>query len=178
MGGGGGSKPVWNFSENSSDLLTLPVPNHGWCSPKLSNCQTKNHMWLWPAIVSALPSPDITEISPLTLKVTIKWNTVCIVLKQMTLCSQHIQYIHKTCRSCNAHQLVSSVLETDIKDAETESYPIKRSREFYVGLVLQTKTHWELTSWGELPRSTTLLASTFNQSHSQQTDKWQDIEKV
>ena len=67
-------------------------------------------------------------------------------------------------------KLSSIVLETNIRDIETHFQPIKRSRELYVGLVLQTKTHWELTSWWcALPHTTTLLASTFNQSH--QTDK-------
>ena len=43
-------------------------------------------------------------------------------------------------------KLSSIVLETNIRDIETHFQPIKRSRELYVGLVLQTKTHWELTS--------------------------------
>ena len=36
MRGGGGSKAVWNFSENSSDLLTLPVPKRGRCAATIS----------------------------------------------------------------------------------------------------------------------------------------------
>ena len=59
------------------------------------------------------------------------------------LCSQYTRNIKYTyTNTClGARELSSNVLETNIKGAEIDFSPIKGSREFYVGLVLQTKTH-------------------------------------